>query len=760
MEANRSFVNFSEKTSLKVALVGNPNSGKSTLFNALTGLNQKTGNFPGVTVDKKSGFVKLNRSIQRQASETKNPDTENNGIEKQKLKDEITSDSQLPIKNYRHATTSTISVEFIDLPGTYSLYPKSLDERVAFEVLCDPTNEDHPDVTIIVADASNLKRNLFLVSQIIDLKMPVILVLNMMDLVEKEGDVIDTIRLSERLGVKVVGLSARNKEGIETLKHALLQPLPVPQYDFIDIKKLAPELIEKTAAIVNTNIDFAAFLIINNFPQVNYFDAKPDKKEKITAILNASAADSNKLQSQETVERYKVINRIVEECITQKSAIKTESFSHQLDSILTHRIWGYTIFLVILFFIFQTIFFLAAFPMQWIETLFVSFSNIATETLPPGEFTNLLVNGILAGLSGIIVFVPQIALLFAFIAILEDTGYMARVSFIMDKLMRKFGLNGRSVIPLVSGVACAIPAIMSTRTMSSWKERMITIMVTPLMSCSARLPVYTLLISLVVPQGKSFGIFNYQGLILMSLYLIGFIAAMMAALVMKWILKAREKSYFIMELPVYRSPQWRTVGLTIYDKVKSFLLDAGKIILAISVLLWFLSSHAPGKRLEVIEKKYGTPEMVKIYDQTELQAKISSEQLEASYAGILGKSIEPAIAPLGFDWKIGIALVTSFAAREVFVGTMATIYSVGNSDNTQTLREKMHAEENTVTGLPQFSVAVGFSLMIFYAFAMQCMSTLAIVYRETKHWKWPVIQFLFMSALAYISSFAIYQLLK
>lgn len=756
MEANQSFVNFSEKTSLKVALVGNPNSGKSTLFNALTGLNQKTGNFPGVTVDKKSGFVKLNRT-ENQEPRDKNQEPR---AKNQEPRAERSDKSQLSTSNYQPSTNRTITAEFTDLPGTYSLYPKSLDERVAFEVLCDPNNENHPDVTIIVADASNLKRNLFLVSQIIDLKMPVILVLNMMDLVEKEGDVIDSIRLSEKLGVKVVGLSARNKEGIETLKQALLQPLPVPQYDFIDIKKLAPELIEKIAAVIKVNSDFAAFQIINNFSEINYFDKNPDKKEKIAAILNASTIDNNKLQSQETVERYKVINRIVEECITHKSAIKTESFSHKLDSILTHRIWGYSIFLVILFFIFQTIFFLAAYPMQWIETLFVSFSNIATQTLPPGEFTNLLVNGILAGLSGIIVFVPQIALLFAFIAILEDTGYMARVSFIMDKLMRKFGLNGRSVIPLVSGVACAIPAIMSTRTMSSWKERMITIMVTPLMSCSARLPVYTLLIALVVPEGKSLGIFNYQGLILMALYLIGFIAAMMAALVMKWILRSREKSYFIMELPVYRSPQWRTVGLTIYDKVKSFLFDAGKIILAVSVILWFLSSHAPGNRLEVIEKKYDNPEIAKMYNEAELQAKISSEQLEASYAGILGKSIEPAIAPLGFDWKIGIALVTSFAAREVFVGTMATIYSVGNSDNTQTLREKMQAEVNTVTGLPQFSVAVGFSLMIFYAFAMQCMSTLAIVYRETKHWKWPVIQFLFMSALAYISSFVVYQLLK
>ena len=715
MESNQSFVNFSEHSSLKIALVGNPNSGKSTLFNALTGLHQKTGNFPGVTVDKKSGIVKL---------------------------------------------SPTVTGEFVDLPGTYSLYPKSLDESVTFEVLCNPNNVDHPDITVIVADASNLKRNLFLVSQILDLKIPVILALNMIDLVEKEGDVIDCVRLSERLGVKVIAVSARRKEGIEEIKEALLQPLPVPQYEFIDLRKIAGDVIDKIRSMIHLNSDFAAFQSISNVQEIHYFDNKPEKKAKFEAIIKSSKLDINKLQTHESVERYKVINRIAEECVTHKTAIKTESFTHKLDGLLTHRIYGYAIFLVILFFIFQTIFFLAKFPMEWIESLFVFVSQWTTSILPAGEVTNLVVNGILAGLSGVVVFIPQIALLFAFIAILEDTGYMARVSFIMDKMMRRFGLNGRSVIPLVSGVACAVPAIMSTRTISSWKERIITIMVTPLMSCSARLPVYTLLISLVVPPSKTEGFFNYQGLILMGLYLIGFIAAITAAFVFKIILKAKEKSYFIMELPVYRSPQWRTVGRVMFEKVKVFLFDAGKIIVAISIILWFLSSHAPGDRMKQIENKYTSTELTSTYSPAELNVKLAAEKLESSYAGMLGKALEPAIAPLGFDWKIGIALVTSFAAREVFVGTMATIYSADSKDNSRTVRDKMMTELNSQTNLPTFSFAVSFSLLIFYAFAMQCMSTLAVVYRETKSWKWPLIQFLFMGTLAYVSAFVVFHILK
>jgi len=645
-----------KETKLKVALIGNPNCGKSTLFNVLTGLNQSTANFPGATVDKKIGSAKI-----------------------------------------RNSSGKNISVDFIDLPGAYSLNAKSLDEKIAVELLTDKNNPDYPDLTLFVADASNLKRSLFLATQIIDFKIPLVIGLNMMDVVEKRGMEIDTELLSKKLGLKIIPISARAETGIEELK----------------------------MAIVSANEVSSKEIFYNEIP-------------------------SEKDDAQQTIERYRIITEIISGCQKIKSKKDEEVFSSRTDKILTHRVWGYVIFLFVLFLIFESVFVIASYPMQWIETLFIFFSQWGAEHLPKGEFSDLLVNGVFAGLSGIVVFIPQIALLFFFIAILEDTGYMARVSFIMDKVMRKFGLNGRSVIPLLSGVACAVPAIMSTRTISNWKERLITIMVTPLMSCSARLPVYTLLIALVVPAKKVFGFFNMQGVVLMFMYLIGFLAAIGSAYAMKYLIKSKERSFFIMELPPYRSPRWKSVGLMIIDRVKVFLFDAGKVIIAISIVLWFLASHAPGNRFEEIEKKYESQDI----------SRIASEKLEASYAGILGKFIEPAIKPLGFDWKAGIALVASFAAREVFVGTMATIYSVGDETNSKSIREKMHAEINPKTEKPRYTFAVGFSLMLFYAFAMQCMSTLAVVYRETKKMKWPVIQFIYMGVLAYVASFVAYNLFK
>lgn len=663
---------------MKVALIGNPNCGKSTLFNILTGLNQSTANFPGATVEKKTGSAKI-----------KDP------------------------------SGKTLPVEFIDLPGAYSLNPKSMDEKIAVEVLIDPASPHRPDLILFVADASNLKRSLFMATQVIDasgvegaLRLPVVIALNMMDVVEKRGMEIDSELLSQRLGVPVVPISARAGSGIRQLEQVIVAKNEIPS------KRISP-------------------------PQ--------------------NPAGPN--EEQQSIERYRIITGILHGCLKLKAKQDEETFSSSTDKILTHKIWGYLIFLAVLLLIFESVFFLSAYPMQWIESLFLFFSQWGTANLPPGEFSDLLVNGILAGLSGIVVFVPQIALLFFFIAILEDSGYMARVSFIMDKIMRKFGLNGRSVIPLLSGVACAVPAIMSARTISNWKERLITILVTPLMSCSARLPVYALLIALVVPADQKWGFFNMQGLVLMALYLIGFLAAIGSAFVMKYIIRSKERSFFIMELPPYRSPRWGNVGLMIYDKVKVFLLDAGKIIIAISIILWFLASHAPGNRFEEIEKKYADRYSAVERDisserQDDLSQIVASEKLEASYAGILGKAIEPAIRPLGFDWKVGIALVTSFAAREVFVGTMATIYSVGDESNDQSIREKMSTEIDPETGNKRYTFAVGLSLMLFYAFAMQCMSTLAVVYRETGNMKWPVIQFVFMGLLAYLASFIAYNLFK
>jgi ferrous iron transport protein B len=438
-----------------------------------------------------------------------------------------------------------------------------------------------------------------------------------------------------------------------------------------------------------------------------------------------------------------------------------ESYSNRIDRVLTHKIWGLGIFMLILFTIFQSIFSWSAYPMSLIEDAFVWLGTTAHQLLPAGQLTNLVVDGVLSGLSGVLVFIPQIAILFAFIAILEDTGYMARVTFMMDRIMRKVGLNGKSVVPIIGGLACAVPSIMSARNIENWKDRIITIMVTPLVSCSARLPIYTLLISLVVPDYRILGILNMQGLALMAMYVISLVSAVLVAWVLKFIIKARERGYFIMELPVYRMPRWKNVGYTMYDKVKAFVFEAGKVIVAISIILWVLASYGPGNRFAVIDQQFANPSYIQQFSPQQVANLKASARLENSYAGVLGKSIEPVIKPLGFDWKIGIALITSFAAREVFVGTMATLYSAqGDGSRTESVQDKMAEARNPDTGELVFTLPVAFSLMIFYAYAMQCMSTLAVVYRETKSWKWPLIQLVYMTAMAYVASFLVYQFLS
>lgn len=704
---------------LKVALVGNPNTGKSTLFNLLTGLNQKIGNFPGITVDKKTGYCKL---------------------------------------------SSDKTAEIIDLPGTYSLYPKSKDESIVFQVLADKNNSSHPDIIVLVADSTNLRRNLLLFSQVADLGIPMLLVLNMADMAKKEGINIDTDKLAERLGVQVVNISARKGEGLNTLKDAIAQTTSIATQNVgINSKEFAPSAIEAVKEAIGTANDYYALQVLHQHEHLAFFT--PKEQEQIEAIEISSGFDTVKLQGEETVARYKHLSKVLSDVVTDTGAAKKFTVTDKLDSILTHKVWGFLIFFFILFFIFNAIFSWSSTPMDLIEGGFAWLTEWGHEHLPAGVFTDLLLDGVVAGLGGIVIFIPQIAILFALISILEDTGYMARVTFMMDKIMRKFGLSGKSVVPMIGGIACAVPSIMSARNIESWKDRIITIMVTPLVSCSARLPVYTLLISLVVPDEKVLGIFNLQGLTLMGMYLISIIAAVLVALVFKFIIKAKERSYFIMELPIYRMPRWKNVLFTMYEKSKTFVIEAGKVIIAISIILWVMSTYGPSKRFDAIDAKYDKIEATSTdsVQLASLERDRSAEKLENSYAGIIGKTIEPAIKPLGYDWKIGIALITSFAAREAFVGTMATIYSVEGADDEDgelRLRDKIAAAKDPQTGLPIFTIATAFSLMLFYAFAMQCMSTVAIVYRETKSWKWPVIQLVYMTVMAYVAALIAYQLLK
>jgi len=703
------------KADIRVALVGNPNTGKSTLFNALTGLNQKIGNFPGVTVDKKIGY------------------------------------SQLP--DGRRA-------EIIDLPGTYSLYPKSKDESIVFSVLAEKGGELAPDLIVVVVDATNLKRNLLLFTQVADLKIPVLIALNMIDQSKKAGIDIDINKLSGKLGVPVIAVSARKLEGIAELKTAISYANKfVLQQDSIDVKAIAPTLVDAICSELDTDNPYFALQLAHQHETLKFLTTA--QSERIEQLEKEHDFHTQKAQAKETIARYNYINDLLYDTVKTPVTAQDESFSNKIDKVLTHRVFGFIIFMGVLLFMFQSIFAWSAYPMSLIEDGFVWAEGILRTVIPAGPLADLLIDGVIAGLSGVLVFIPQIAILFAFISILEDTGYMSRVTFMMDKIMRKVGLNGKSVVPLIGGFACAVPSIMSTRTIENWKDRMITIMVTPLVACSARLPVYTLLIALVVPNKNVWWIFNLQGLALTGMYVLSLLSAVIVAYVMKFVLKARERGYFIMELPVYRMPRWNNVLFSMYERSKAFVLQAGKVIIAVSIILWVLSSYGPGNRFEKIEQNYSRPQYSKTMTPDSLKRVIATEKLENSYAGVLGHAIEPVIKPLGFDWKIGIALITSFAAREVFVGTMATIYSVdGDADRIDSVQDKMRNARNPDTGGPVFTLAVAFSLMMFYAFAMQCASTVAVVYRETKDWRWPAVQFAYMTVLAYGAAFLAYHLLK
>lgn len=699
--------------SVNVALVGNPNAGKTSIFNLLTGMNQKVGNFPGVTMDKVSGTFRENGTL----------------------------------------------TNVIDLPGTYSIYPRSMDERVVFDVLSDKEAPDFPNKIVVIADASNLERNLLLFSEIQDLGLPTVLVLSMLDVANRSGLNIDLRALEEEFNTTVLTINGRTGEGINELKSALLEDLSGSTELFYNINELSPEIIPVIKEKFELDNDYVAY----QYAQQTYsktFLTNDEKKFIADKKVEYNFCD-RQFQTTETVERYKIIRDKLSRIVTKTDLETTATRNQKIDKILTHKIYGYLIFFVVLFSLFQSIFAWAEPFMDYIDFGFAKLSSWAKTYLPSGVFTDLIAEGIIPGLGGVVIFIPQIALLFCFIAILEESGYMARVVFLMDKIMRKFGLNGKSVVPLISGVACAIPAIMAARNIESWKDRIITIFVTPFMSCSARLPVYAILIALVIPNEYVFGFLSVQGLALMALYLIGFFGAIFSALLMKKILKVKEQSYFIMELPIYRWPKWKNVWITIFSKSRTFVFEAGKIILAISIILWVLASYGPGENFDKAEEIVSKKNPNISQSSQEYEDLVSAHKLEYSYAGVLGKSIEPAIRPLGYDWKIGIALITSFAAREVFVGTIATIYSVGSdAEDESTIKDKLRAEINPYTGQPMYSIALGVSLMLFYAFAMQCMSTLAVVFRETKSWKWPTLQLIYMSAVAYLFALIAYQLLK
>ena len=691
---------------LNIALLGNPNTGKTSVFNALTGLSQKVGNYPGITVEKKEGICKLDR---------------------------------------------TTKGHVLDLPGTYSLNASSMDESVVIELLLNRNSKDFPDVAVVVTDVENLKRNLLLFTQVKDLGIPTLLVINMADQMKRKGITLDIPLLQEALDTKIAVVSTREKKGLEELKKMIIDYRQLSTAATISINSIDEAYFQNLEKIFPNQSLYKLWLVITQ--DVNF--AKLDRKRvsDTTDFKTASPSNLKRLQQKETVKRYQFINQVLKQGLNIDRAAATDLRS-RFDRVLIHKFWGYVIFFVILMTIFQSIFSWSSIPQDFIDSSFASLSQILSEKLPAGVFTDLLTQGIVPGLGGIVIFIPQIAFLFLFISILEETGYMSRVVFLMDRGLRRFGLNGKSVIPLISGTACAIPAVMATRNIENWKERLITILVTPFTTCSARLPVYAILIALVIPEGSLFGL-SYKGLMLMFLYLVGFGMALLAAWILSKTLDIQAKSYFVVEMPNYKLPLLKNVGITVWEKTRTFVAEAGKIILAISILLWIMASYGPGKDFnqaeQIVQQDY--PEL----NDTDLEIKTNAYKLEHSYIGILGKTIEPVISPLGYDWKIGIALISSFAAREVFVGTLATIYSV-ESDSEDTIKNRM-ASEVRKDGSPLFNLASGISLMLFYAFAMQCMSTLAVVRKETNSWKWPMVQLFGMTLLAYLVAFSTYQIL-
>ena len=698
------------KQNINVALIGNPNTGKTSVFNQLTGLNQQVGNYPGITVEKKVGFCKL---------------------------------------------STNINANVIDLPGTYSLNASSADENVVIELLLNKNDKLFPDVIVLISEVENLKRNLLLFTQIKDLEIPTILVINMIDRMKYKGISLDIPSLETQLKTKIVLVSSRKGTGIEELKKVITTYKTLSTEPCLNASSIDEDYFNTLRKTFPNQSLYKLWLVITQ--DVNFVDL--NRKALKNDSFTKSDSELKRLQQKETIKRYQFINDTLKVGHKVDSASATD-FRSKLDRILTHKFWGYLIFFFILFGIFQSIFEWSKIPMDFIDQSFASLSSLANDNLPPGAFTNLIAQGIIPGIGGILIFIPQITFLFLFISILEESGYMSRVVFLMDKIMRKFGLSGKSVVPLISGTACAIPAIMATRNIENWKERLITILVTPFTTCSARLPVYAIIIGLVIPDKFVFGFLNLQGLTLMLLYLIGFGMAIFSAYILHKVLQLNCKTFFVVEMPNYKLPLLKNVAINVVEKTKAFVFGAGKIILSISIILWFLASNGPSKKFSDAEAILMSKTENVGLSKLELKNKIASYKLENSYIGLMGKTIEPLISPLGYDWKIGIAIISSFAAREVFVGTLATIYSVGGSDNEATIKNKMAAEVHPETGEKIFNFASGISLLLFYAFAMQCASTLAVTKKETNSWKWPLGQLVFMSTFAYFVALITYQILK
>lgn len=696
---------------IKIALIGNPNTGKTSVFNALTGLNQKVGNYPGITVDKKEGICKLSRGVK---------------------------------------------AHILDLPGTYSLNASSIDENVVIELLLNKKDKAFPDVAVVVADVENLKRNLLLFTQIKDLKIPTILVVNMSDVMVRKGIALDIAELETQLNTKIALVSTRKGTGLQELKTLIEGYKTLPKKQCLDARSIDVDYFERLEKAFPNQEVYKLWLVVTQ--DVNF--GKLARKElNVSKFQTKSTSELKRLQQKEAIKRYQFINGVLKKSqVIDRS--KAKDLRSKLDRILTHKVWGYVIFLAILMTIFQAIYDWASFPMDLIDTSFASLAEWVKNSFPNGgKLTELVAEGVVSGIGGVVIFIPQIAFLFLFISILEESGYMSRVVFLMDRIMRRFGISGKSVVPLISGTACAIPAVMATRNIENWKERLITILVVPFTTCAARLPVYLIIIALIIPEGTFLG-FSYQALTLMSLYLIGFGMAIFSAYILDRVMKKERKSFFVVEMPNYKLPLLKNVLITVIEKTKTFVLEAGKIILAISIILWVMASFGPGEKFNNAESIV-TQNNIDI-PKGELDDKIAAYRLEHSYIGIVGKTIEPVIRPLGYDWKIGIGLVASFAAREVFVGTLATIYSVGSAsedESIDTIKTKM-ANERYSDGRKVFTLASGISLLLFYAFAMQCMSTLAIVKRETKSWKWPMVQLVGMSIIAYIFALIAFQILN